>query len=156
MADLEQINNTVRIFDAMSGMVGEKSLLRRADEVWRELLTPEEFRVVRQKVTETKFKGRYNCYFEEGLYKCVGCGIDLFSSSDKYDSGKGWPSFSEPVSELNVRYSKEEAAGLVRDEVLCSLCGAHLGHVFHDGPPPSKNRYSINGTALRFVRLQRP
>ena len=124
----------------------------RSDEEWKQILTPEQFRVTRLKDTEKAFSKQ--CPIppngEKGIYQCVGCGIDLFKYESKFESGTGWPSFWEPVSELNVRLEEDHSLGVKRVEVLCSRCGAHLGHVFEDGPPPTGKRYCINTVAFKL------
>lgn len=120
----------------------------KTDEEWRRELTPEQYEVARQKGTERPFTGKYHRSKERGMYKCAACGNELFSSDAKFDSGCGWPSFSAPASEDNVRTEVDTSYGVVRTEVLCASCDSHLGHVFEDGPRPTNLRYCINSVVL--------
>ncbi len=125
--------------------------VERTDAEWRRLLTPEQYRVARQAGTEPPFSGAYEHNKAAGTYVCVCCGNPLFSSETKFDSGTGWPSFWQPLAPAAVDAKTDQSFGMVRTEVLCHRCGAHLGHVFDDGPRPTHQRYCMNSLALRFV-----
>lgn len=120
----------------------------KTEEEWRQALTPEQYHVARRKGTERPFTGKYHDSKEKCAYKCAACGNELFSSDAKFDSGCGWPSFTSPTVEDNVRTQIDASHGMVRTEILCSSCDAHLGHVFDDGPQPTNLRYCINSVVL--------
>lgn len=124
--------------------------IRKTDAEWRLQMTPEQFRVARQKGTERPFSGEYWDKTEAGTYRCVGCGTPLFESATKFDAGCGWPSFYKPVTEENVAEQVDSAFGIERTEVVCAACEAHLGHVFQDGPEPTGLRYCMNSVSLKF------
>lgn len=123
----------------------------KSDAEWKKILTPEQYRVTRQCGTEAPFSGKYWNTKEKGTYACVACGAELYSSDAKYDSGSGWPSFWAPIVEGKIEIRVDTSHGMVRRELRCVRCGAHLGHVFDDGPQPTGQRHCINSTSLRFV-----
>lgn len=124
--------------------------ISKSEDQWRSELTPEQFRILRQKGTERPFTGVYNDFKGEGTFVCAGCGTPLFDAATKYNSGSGWPSFTAPASAAAVDEHRDTSHGMVRIEVTCATCGGHLGHVFPDGPEPTGERYCINSASLAF------
>jgi peptide-methionine (R)-S-oxide reductase len=131
-------------------MSSDSEKIEKSDAEWRASLSAEQYRVLRQHGTEPAFTGAYFATKEPGLYRCAACGAELFGSSEKFDSGTGWPSFFAPLEESAVETNTDRSYGMVRTEVHCARCGSHLGHVFPDGPKPTGQRYCINSVSLDF------
>lgn len=126
--------------------------VQKTDSEWKQLLTPEQYNVLRQKGTERPFTGEYNIFSEKGTYYCAACGAALFTSDDKYISDCGWPSFTDAIDNKSIITAKDTSFGMVRTEIMCADCGGHLGHLFDDGPGPDGKRYCVNSVSLQFKK----
>ena len=142
----------------MSGGQADTNPLKKivkTDAEWKQVLTPEQYHITRQKGTEAPYSSPLNEIHDQGIFECVSCSLPLFSSSTKFDSHTGWPSLYTPIDKRNVREEVDNSLDVTRTEVLCARCDAHLGHVFDDGPPPTGLRYCMNGVAMKFVKETR-
>jgi peptide-methionine (R)-S-oxide reductase len=141
----------LKVYSVSEGKYVMTEKVAKSEEEWRKILTPEQFHILREKGTERAYSGKLHANHDHGIYRCAGCGLDLFSSESKYESGTGWPSFYAPVAPENVHFEEDRSFFMTRTEVLCPRCGGHLGHVFGDGPEPTGKRYCMNSAALEFV-----
>jgi peptide-methionine (R)-S-oxide reductase len=142
----------IPIYSAATGKIELVGPIEKTEAEWKSILPAQTFEVARRKGTELAFTGAYHNTHDDGIYQCACCGTDLFDSKDKFESGTGWPSFSAPISKENVKKAEDRSFGMLRVEVLCARCAAHLGHVFDDGPPPTHQRYCMNSASLRLVK----
>ena len=142
----------IPIYSVETGKIEMVERIKKTDDEWKKSLSKESYNVARQQGYRQAFTGKYHNCHEDGIYQCVCCGTDLFDSKTKFDSGTGWPSFWKPIAEENVKEHNDRSFGMLRKEVLCARCDAHLGHVFDDGPKPTGLRYCMNSASLKLVK----
>lgn len=150
-------NNSIQFLSDSTKTKGQQmsDKIIKTDEEWKKELSPEAYKILREKGTERPFTGKYWDNFELGTYVCAACGTELFESNAKFESGCGWPSYFEPIDSSRIIYKEDRSFGMIRTEVMCAKCGGHLGHVFDDGPPPTGKRYCINSGAMKLIKKEK-
>ena len=144
-------DDMLKVFSVEKGVYIMSEKVVKTETEWRQQLSEEQFHILRERGTERAYSGKYHDSHGEGIYRCAGCGLDLFSSETKYDSQSGWPSFYTPIAPENIAYAEDRSLFMTRTEILCPRCSGHLGHVFPDGPKPTGQRFCMNSAALTFV-----